>query len=92
MCLSLTEILQIISNNETKEEIDRYADRGALAVEMQAASLFSFGVHMNFPVGLVAHVTNAVDHDGKQFEKGQDDFDKSLLLAICTGVNKWLES
>ncbi len=77
---------------ETKEEIDRYADRGVLAVEMQAASLFSFGVYMNFPVGLVAHVTNAVDHDGKQFEKGQDDFEKSLLLAICSGVNNWLKS
>jgi len=75
---------------ETKEEIDRYADRGALAVEMQAASLFSFGVYMNFPVGLVAHVTNGVDHDGKQFEKGPVDFDITLLQAICTGVHQWL--
>ena len=33
-----------------------------IAVEMQAASLFAFGQARGMPTGLVAHVTNAIDH------------------------------
>ncbi len=77
---------------ETQEDISRYADMGALAVEMQAASLYSFGKRKQVPVALVAHVTNAIDHDGEQFDKGPEDFDISLLGAICEGAKQWLES
>ncbi len=75
---------------ETQVDLARYAEMGALAVEMQAASLFAFAKHKNFPVALVAHVTNAIDHDGKQFEKGPEDLDVSLLHAICMGAKHWL--
>lgn len=77
---------------ETQEEIAHYAAQGVLAVEMQAASLFAFGVRKNFPVALIAHVTNAVDYTGEQFEKGPDDFDIRLLESICEGAKQWLAS
>ncbi|NQT91415.1 MAG: nucleoside phosphorylase [Lentisphaerae bacterium] len=77
---------------ETADQMQRYADRGALAVEMQAASLFAFGQRQEYPVALVAHVTNAPDHEGEAFAKGPDDIDVTLLRAICRGATTWLGS
>ena len=71
---------------ETPSQLSAHAGEGALAVEMQAASLFAFGRRQEFPVGLVAHVTNAADHDGEDFDKGPADADISILRAICRGV------
>jgi nucleoside phosphorylase len=51
----------------------RYAERGALAVDMQAASLFAFGQRQECPVALVAHLTNVPDHEGEAFAKGPAD-------------------
>ncbi len=68
---------------ETRSQVEYWAAQGALAVEMQAASLFAFGRRCNFPVGLVAHVTNAADHGGEQFHKGPEEADVLLLKAIC---------
>jgi uridine phosphorylase len=75
---------------ETAEQMKRYADRGALAVEMQAASLFAFGRRQGVPVALVAHVTNAPDHEGEAFNKGPGDADIALLRAILRGSSAWL--
>ena len=44
---------------ETREQLERHARDGVLAVEMQAASLFAFGAARGAPCGIVAHVTNA---------------------------------
>jgi uridine phosphorylase len=71
---------------ETRSQIDRWAARGVLAVEMQAASLFAFGQARGVPTGLVAHVTNAIDHDGEPFHKGPEDADVSMLAAIAHAV------
>jgi uridine phosphorylase len=68
---------------ETRSQIERWAACGALAVEMQAASLFAFGQRCGLPTGLVAHVTNGVDHEGEPFHKGPDDADVLLLEAIA---------
>jgi len=68
---------------ETRSQIDHWAARGVLAVEMQAASLFAFGQRRGLPTGLVAHVTNGVDHDGEPFHKGPEDADILLLRAIA---------
>jgi uridine phosphorylase len=70
---------------ETPAQIDHWAACGALAVEMQAASLFAFGQARQIRTGLVAHVTNAIDHDGEPFHKGPDDADLSILAAIVEG-------
>jgi uridine phosphorylase len=68
---------------ETHSQIQHWASRGVLAVEMQAASLFAFGQARRVPTGLVAHVTNAIDHDGEPFHKGPDDADVAILAAIA---------
>jgi len=68
---------------ETRSQIDHWAARGVLAVEMQAASLFAFGQARRVPTGLVAHVTNAIDHDGEPFHKGPEDADMAMLAAIA---------
>src|SRR5947207_6826316 len=49
---------------ETAAQLKKWAREGVLAVEMQAASLFAFGVARQAPVALVAMVSNAVDHKG----------------------------
>lgn len=68
---------------ETRSQIDHWATRGVLAVEMQAASLFAFGQARGISTGLVAHVTNAIDHHGEPFHKGPDDADVAILEAIA---------
>ena len=68
---------------ETRSQIDYWTSRGVLAVEMQAASLFAFGQARGVATGLVAHVTNAIDHDGEPFHKGPPDADVSMLAAIA---------
>ncbi len=75
---------------ETAEQFDRYAGMGALAVEMQAASLFAFGAARKVAVGLVAHVTNALDHDGESFEKGSHNLQRELVQAVCRGARRFL--
>jgi uridine phosphorylase len=75
---------------ETAEQIDRYARMGALAVEMQAASLFAFAAARGVAVGMVAHVTNAPDHDGDSFDKGSHDLQRDLVHAVCRGAHRFL--
>jgi uridine phosphorylase len=72
---------------ETGVQLARHARAGVLAVEMQAASLFAFSVARGVPTGIVAHVTNAVDHHGDPFDKGERDTDRLLLEAIIAAGN-----
>ena len=76
---------------ETKAQLDRHAAAGALAVEMQAASLFALSAARGVPIGVVAHVTNAVDHDGTPFDKGPPDADRLILEAACRAARKHLQ-
>ena len=73
---------------ETRSQLDHWAAQDALAVEMQAASLFAFGQRQHVATGLVAHVTNASDEDGEgdAFDKGPDDADAAILAAICNAI------
>jgi uridine phosphorylase len=75
---------------ETAEELAAHARAGVLAVEMQAASLFAFAEAKGFPVGVVAHVTNAVDHAGTPFDKGVDVSAWEILQAMCRGGMAYL--
>ncbi len=68
---------------ETRSQLDGHAAQGALAVEMQAASLFAFGRARGLATGLVAHVTNSIDQDGEPFHKGPEDADARILAEIC---------
>jgi uridine phosphorylase len=76
---------------ETAEQIDRYARMGALAVEMQAASLFAFAASRGVTVGMVAHVTNAPDHNVERFDKGSHELQRDLLVAVCRGARRFLD-
>ena len=73
---------------ETHSQIEHWASRDVLAVEMQAASLFAFGRARGVATGLVAHVTNAIDHDGEPFHKGPDEVDIAMLAAISQ-IGSW---
>ena len=68
---------------ETQEQLELHAEAGALAVEMQAASLFAFGAVRGFPVGLIAHVTNAVGLTEEQFDKGGAPLSYEIFKAVC---------
>jgi uridine phosphorylase len=48
---------------ETREQLEDYANKGVLAVEMQAASLFAFAEARRAFVGLIAHVTNTANQE-----------------------------
>ncbi len=75
---------------ETRDQLMRYASRGAFAVEMQAASLFAFAAARHVSVGVVAHVTNAVDHAGAPFDKGPQSKGYELLKAIYRAGARWI--
>ena len=67
---------------ETPEQLERHAQAGALAVEMQAASLFAFVAARGVPLGAVAHVTNAAGHTREQFDEGIATLGTEILQAI----------
>jgi uridine phosphorylase len=76
---------------ETNDQLAKYSEQGVLAVEMQAASLFAFGVAQGIPVGMVAHVTNAVDHDQDPFNKGSHAFGQHLLETMHRAAKTYLD-
>lgn len=75
---------------ETREQLSRWADAGALAVEMQAASLFAFGAARRAEVGVVALVSNSVDHAGEQFDTGEHDDRMRVLSAVARAAAAFL--
>lgn len=77
---------------ETLGEIRENEARGTLAVEMQAASLFAFAQARNTRVGIVAHVTNAVDHTNDPFDKGPNELGWEIVQAMCTSARQCLLS
>lgn len=68
---------------ETPSQIDHWARRGVLAVEMQAASLFAFGQASHAQVALIARLSNATDHDGSQFDTGTHEQGLEILSATA---------
>jgi len=75
---------------ETKVELEKWAREGVLAVEMQAASLFAFGVAKQACVASVAMVSNAVDHMGEQFDTGSKDDGLRILKGIARAARSFL--
>jgi uridine phosphorylase len=68
---------------ETKQQLNAHAANGVLAVEMQAASLLAFSKAKDVPVGVVAVVSNAVDHSEENFDKGSHHFGLRIIRAMC---------
>jgi len=76
---------------ETRAILERRAGEGALAVEMQAASMLAFAAAKDAVVGVVAYVTNAVDAEDAPFDKGPEGVEEALLEAICRGAQRYLQ-
>jgi Phosphorylase superfamily len=68
---------------ETRQQLDQYGEEGVLAVEMQAASLFAQAQVRQAQIAVVAHVSNATDHEGEPFNRGSEDEGVQILTAIC---------
>ncbi len=77
---------------ETNGQLREWASEGVLAVEMQAASLFAFGEARKANVALVARVSNAVDHEGSQFDTGSHDQGLEVLKALGRATRSFLEA
>ena len=70
---------------ETAEAIEAARAKGILAVEMEAAALYTFAQVMGVEVLCLAHVTNTMGQVGADFEKGEAD-GTSDALAVLAGV------
>jgi uridine phosphorylase len=68
---------------ETNSQLARWAAAGVLAVEMQAASLFAFATARDAKVAVVARVSNAIDHEGSQFDTGSNEEGLEILRALA---------
>jgi uridine phosphorylase len=75
---------------ETAAALRKRAEQGALAVEMQAAALFAFGAARGANVAVVAMVSNAVDHQGEQFDTGTCADGLRILGAIARAGRSFL--
>ena len=59
---------------------------------MQTASLFAFGTARHAHVASIVMVSNAVDHQGEQFDTGSTDDRFRILKAIARGAWSYLET
>jgi uridine phosphorylase len=76
---------------ETGQQLRAWRERGALAVEMQAASLFAFGQAKGAALAVVALVSNGVDSDNKPFDTGGHSYRARLLSAIVNAGKRFLD-
>jgi uridine phosphorylase len=67
---------------ETAEAIDAARQRQILAVEMEAAALYTFAAARNVPLLCLAHVTNTMAQRGEDFEKGEDGGTTDALAVL----------
>lgn len=67
---------------ETRESIEAAQCQGILAVEMEAAALYSFAKASGATVLCLAHVTNTMGRDGNGFEKGEADGTDEALSVL----------
>ena len=67
---------------ETAQAIDAARTKGILAVEMEAAALYTFAHSAGVKVLCLAHVTNTMGQRGDDFEKGEADGTREALAAL----------
>ena len=67
---------------ETAEAIASARDKGILAVEMEAAALYTFAERRGVPVLCLAHVTNSMGQVDGDFEKGEADGAAEALQVV----------
>ncbi|MDF9744670.1 nucleoside phosphorylase [Natrinema salsiterrestre] len=74
---------------ETEAAIERARSEGILAVEMEAAALYTFADVRDRPVVCLAHVTNQMGQIEEDFEKGEADGSQDALEVITTTATAW---
>jgi uridine phosphorylase len=67
---------------ETAEAIEAARSKGVLAVEMEAAALYSFARAAGVQVLCLAHVTNTMGQTERDFEKGEADGTAAALEVL----------
>jgi uridine phosphorylase len=72
---------------ETRTQLENWASEDVLAVEMQAASLFAFGAARGVAAASVAMVSNAVEHEGEQFDTGSQQ-DGLRIIEACARASQ----
>lgn len=71
---------------ETASTIEARRSEGILAVEMEAAALYSLAKARGYAVACFAHVTNQMGQTGLDFEKGQANGATEALLLIEAAI------
>ncbi|WP_246983331.1 nucleoside phosphorylase [Halorientalis marina] len=74
---------------ETETAIDRARSDEILAVEMEAAALYTFANVREQPVVCFAHVTNQMGQTEEDFEKGEADGSQDALEVIDASATAW---
>ena len=69
---------------KTAQAIDAARAKGILAVEMEAAALYTFARPAGVRVLCLAHVTNTMGQAGDDFEKGKADGKREALAALAS--------
>jgi purine-nucleoside phosphorylase len=72
---------------ETAQAIEAARALGMVAVEMEAAALYTFARMRNARVLCIAHVTNTMGQAGADFEKGEAE-GTADALALLTAIVK----
>lgn len=75
---------------ETASAIQYFRDRGAVAVEMEAAALYAFAAARKKAVVCFAHVTNQMAAREGDFEKGRDNGAHDAVQVMETAMTAWL--
>jgi purine-nucleoside phosphorylase len=73
---------------ETAQAIESARCKGLLAVEMEAAALYTFARSTGTKVLCIAHVTNTMGQTEQDFEKGQEDGTAEALTILGAVVGK----
>jgi uridine phosphorylase len=76
---------------ETPDQLRMWGERGVLAVEMQAASLFAFARARAAHVAMVALVSNGIDQIQTGFDTGGHDFRRQILAAVGSAAQAYLD-
>jgi uridine phosphorylase len=74
---------------ETETAIERARSEEILAVEMEAAALYTFAEVRELPVICFAHVTNQMGQTEKDFEKGEAAGSQDALEVIDAAATAW---
>ncbi len=74
---------------ETEAAIERARDEGILAVEMEAAALYTFAAKRDCSVVCFAYVTNEMGQGDSEFEKGDANGSTAALEVIDAAIRVW---